>query len=472
MHTSAHSKTDLTIRSGSKIAIIGAGPAGSFFAHFAHRYAADKDIKIDIVLFDGKDFTTYGPKGCNLCAGVISETLLDRLISCGIALPKEKVQRRITGYNIIGKAGEIHLTNPKGGGRITTVYRGNGPRRSSLEENVSFDDYLLENVRKKGIRIINSPVREIVLPSDLRNPITIIYGTGADRSAFEADLAVGAFGLNPSMTKYIQELDFGYIPPKTVRAWNMEIRADEYLGNRDNKNSIRSYNLSDRRGISVINIVPKKEYVTVNMIGKKDVRKRDFDRVMSRLVYDHRIPKEWREYSELCSCSPKVVTSSARTPYTDRLVLIGDASCSRYYKNGIESALITAKYAAKAVFELGISNRMLRKGYYRRIKRSIVRDNLYGRILVVINDIVTGNFFLSKIMNEIARPGSYYGAGLFLRDVLWNMYTGNTSYKRIFISILNPVQQTKVIIGAARAILRNGYRSYTDNRMKLSRTNS
>ena len=66
---------DHILKDGSKIAIIGGGPAGSFFAHFAQKWSIQKGIDVSVTIFDGKDFLQRGPKGCNLCAGVIAESL-------------------------------------------------------------------------------------------------------------------------------------------------------------------------------------------------------------------------------------------------------------------------------------------------------------------------------------------------------------------------------------------------------------
>ena len=71
---------DSYLKDGSKIAIIGGGPAGCFFANFALKIAKQKGIKVDITIFEGKDFCQKGPRGCNMCAGVISEKLYGELL--------------------------------------------------------------------------------------------------------------------------------------------------------------------------------------------------------------------------------------------------------------------------------------------------------------------------------------------------------------------------------------------------------
>ena len=70
---------NITLKDGSKIAIIGGGPAGSFFAHFAQKWALKRGTDVSITIFDGKDFLQRGPKGCNLCAGIIAESLNQKM---------------------------------------------------------------------------------------------------------------------------------------------------------------------------------------------------------------------------------------------------------------------------------------------------------------------------------------------------------------------------------------------------------
>ena len=89
---------NLTLRDGSKIAIIGGGPAGSFFAYFAQKFALEQGIRISTTIFDGKDFLQKGPRGCNLCAGVIANSLVQKLSQEGISFPEKRIINRVNGY--------------------------------------------------------------------------------------------------------------------------------------------------------------------------------------------------------------------------------------------------------------------------------------------------------------------------------------------------------------------------------------
>src|SRR3990172_5936583 len=91
-------KMKLYLKDKSNIVVIGGGPAGSFFSHFALRLAKEHSRKVDITILDGRDFIQKGPVGCNMYAGVLSETLINKMECEGTVLPKTRVQQEIDGY--------------------------------------------------------------------------------------------------------------------------------------------------------------------------------------------------------------------------------------------------------------------------------------------------------------------------------------------------------------------------------------
>ena len=72
----AHQSKNLKLQDGSNVAVIGGGPAGSFFAWFILRYARESGINIHVDIFEPKDFNSPGPSGCNKCGGIVSESLV------------------------------------------------------------------------------------------------------------------------------------------------------------------------------------------------------------------------------------------------------------------------------------------------------------------------------------------------------------------------------------------------------------
>jgi hypothetical protein len=77
----------LTLEDNSRIAVIGGGPSGSFFSIFALKMSKLIGKKLNISIFDSKNFNKSGPGGCNRCGGVISELLVQTLAVEGINIP-------------------------------------------------------------------------------------------------------------------------------------------------------------------------------------------------------------------------------------------------------------------------------------------------------------------------------------------------------------------------------------------------
>jgi len=371
---------DATLIDGSKIAIIGGGPAGSAFAHFAQKWAFKKGIDVSITIFDGKDFLQRGPKGCNLCAGVIAESLNQKLQEEGIFLPEKRIINRVEGYcfHVDGESLLLSCAEYEKN-TIITVFRGNGPRYSTFPENISFDDFLLTWVQDRGAKVISQPVWEIKLSDNKHQLLSLYYGEKSNLQKFDADLVVGAFGVNTYLMKKIQNLGFGYKPPSTITTFQAELKLGKEEVLKHFGNNIHVY-MPKSKAIRYATVIPKGDYITVSLIGKKDVPREIFREFLNLEEIKTKIPL----FKPHCFCYPRIVISPSKNPFTHRLVMIGDASFSRHYKNGIESAFITAQLAAEAAFCSGIDASSFSSFYYKRAKRQIIHDNYYGQFLFKI----------------------------------------------------------------------------------------
>lgn len=421
-------KGNITLRDGSKIAIIGGGPAGSFFAHFAQKWIAKKGIDISMTIFDGKDFLQRGPRGCNLCAGVIAESLNEKLKEEGIFLPEERIINRVEGYCLHVNNNYLLLScaeNDKNS--IATIFRGNGPRYSTFPEIISFDDFLLSWVQERGTKVIPQPVWEIKLPKKKNNPISLLHGKKESLNEFEADLVVGAFGVNTYLMKKIQNLGFGYSPPSTLIIYQAELKLDREKVLENFRNTIHVY-MPKSKAIRYATVIPKGDYITITLIGHKDATK-DF---LQEFLNLEEIKKKIPLFKPQCFCYPRIVVSPSKKPFTDRLIMIGDASFSRHYKNGIETAFITAQLAAETAFGTGIGAFSFSHSYYKQAKKLIIKDNYYGQFLFSINDMISSIPLLTQSHMSLAKRKTNKGSSKKLRLILWNMFTGNIPYKDIF----------------------------------------
>lgn len=418
---------DSNLKDGSKIAIVGGGPAGSFFAHFSRKWAERMGIRITTTIFDGKDFLQRGPKGCNLCAGVIAESLNEKLKKEGIYLPEKRIINKIEGYCLHINGEHIFLPCKENeANSIATVFRGNGPRYSAFPEVISFDDFLLSWAQDKGARVISHPVWDIQVPRTKDGPASIYFGERKTLQRFDADLIVGAFGVNSFLTGKIQNLGFGYTPPSTLTTCQAEYKLEKPEISKRFGNSIHVF-IPRSKTIRYATVIPKGDYITVTIIGKKNATQDLFRDFLSLEEIRGKIPS----LKPHCFCFPKITVSPAKNPFTHRLVIIGDASFSRHYKNGIESAFITAKLAAETALRIGIDASSLRSYYYSQAKKIIIHDNSYGRLLFSINDIISSIPLLTESHLSFARKHSL-GPAKKLRRILWNMFTGNIPYKDIF----------------------------------------
>ena len=430
---------DLFLSNGSKIAIIGGGPAGSFFAYFASRYAAEMDIDVSIKIFDRKSFCQRGPRGCNMCAGVISENLFNKLEEEGINIAQYCVQREIECYCFQTQDDSVLLHHPVSGHtpKIVTVFRGNGPLQSPHEGNVSFDDFLLNHVKKRGVEIIFEIVKEFRLPANKGGPVKIIYGDGDSRNEFDADLVVGAFGVNTGMMEKVGKMGFGYKPPKTVRTCQCEIMLSSEYIEKIFGNNIFVFALG-KKELKFASITPKADYVTVNLVGRKDLTRNNLIDFMNHPSVRKLMPKDWEIPKSFCMCISKIPVTYAKHPFTDRIVVLGDASISRTYKSGIESAFNMAKLSAYTAFKHGVSAKAFMNGYFKPAKRLLVRDNFYGIMMLKVNDYISSQRQIANAHIKIIKSNKDTETANRLNEILWNMLTGNRPYKEIFYTAMNP----------------------------------
>ncbi len=413
-----------------RIGIIGGGPAGALFAHFAHRWANRLDKSIKLTIFDGKSFQKSGPQGCNLCAGVISRSFQRLLQEEGIFLPAQRIMSWVDGYVLHVGEEQVHLGSPPGReGKVATVFRGNGPRHSRFPEIISFDDFLLSWAQDLGTQVIPYAVQNVHFPEKEEYPIRIQYGF-PDKivDEEEVDWVIGAFGVNSGLGLKIHRLKIGYTPPRTRLTFQAEMRfpssfREEFLGNKIHIFIPRH----DR--IRYATLIPKGEFTTLTIIGWGDVS----PLIVKEFFQLEAIKKILPSTQPTCFCYPRIVIGPGQWPKSSRFLVVGDAAFCRYYKNGLESAFFSAKMAAEALFNPKI-NRKPNQAYYKEAKSKIIKDNFYGRLLFRINDFITSFPFLTKFHISLLHrpPGDFLAA--MARTILWDMFTGEKPYREIFRS--------------------------------------
>ncbi len=409
------------LRDGSKIAVIGGGPSGSFFSIFAKKMAKMIDKELDITIFEPKDFTKDGPLGCNRCGGVISELLLQTLAVEGIDFPDSVVQRGINSYRLHTNHGSAYITTPSFEKTIATVYRGGGPKGVIGKEKDSFDKFLLDMAVNEGA--VHKPVKIDRVENSRGRPELF----SRNQKIMEADLVVGAFGINNRTFKMFEDIGFGYRRPKTVTTAIAEISLDMGKMSDELKNTIHLF-LLPLKNIKFAAMIPKGTHLTLCILG---------DNMNSSTVKDFLglpVVKEvlpGMDYDVKCSCLPKMNTGAPKIPYADRIVTCGDSGSTRLFKDGIGAAYEMGKAAAKTAVFSGVGRQHF-QSYYYPVYKDILIDNLFGRYLFGIIDIYKLFRSMTIGMVEVVKKEQLATDDpKVLSSILWDMFTGNERYKNI-----------------------------------------
>lgn len=437
--TSPRCRLPPTLGTTAHAIIIGAGPAGSFSAHFLRSRAREMGVDLRITIFDAKDFTKSGPAGCNMCAGVIAGSLLRRMEASGLRLPPSVVQSRVNSFRLVTRSGSARVGREGSEHSMVTVFRGNGPRPAPDVglANVSFDDALLSAVAGPDLTVVREPVTAIHLPAQASELARVSFGRGKEKQSLEADVVIGAFGCDNRLGRKIAQEGIGYRPPVTVRACQSELWVGRDHIARVLGGATQVFNLG-LPDISFAAFVPKGDFVTCTMVGRRDLGLDDMLELLDDRRVRARLPRGWQIPRRFCHCHPSVVISHATHPYADRLVLVGDAASCRYYKNGIETAFDTAALAAFTITHVGVSSQAFRRYYAWASDRLINRDNRFGRLLFAANRLIARHPNAARAFLVLCRAPGAAAVGERMQEVLWGLFAGDRPYREILLQALHP----------------------------------
>jgi flavin-dependent dehydrogenase len=417
-----------TLRDGSRIAVVGGGPAGSFFSYFLLKMASAIDLDIEVDIFEPRSFQYCGPAGCNHCGGIVSELLVQTLAAEGIVLPRSVVQRGVESYVVHMDVGDVTIESPVHEQRIAALYRGNGPREGGDAQLESFDGYLQGMAVEQGAHIVRKLITDVSIQDGL--PF-LKFADGAGESY---DLVSVAAGVNSNFIKLLDNLPGDFEPPKTTRGYICEFHSTKEEILRILGESVHVF-LLDIPRFEFAAIIPKGEFATVVMVGDDldQVLVHEFlnDPVVRRAFPTDTIPC-------VCSCSPLINLGARKRPYGDRVVMVGDSGITRLYKDGIGAAFRTGKAAATAAVFHGVSSEDFAKHYWPACKR-IVNDNRVGKVMFATNAIMKNSRLTRRAMLTMAqREQARSKAKPHMSSLLWNMFTGSAPYVEMFRGTLRP----------------------------------
>ncbi len=420
----------IELANGSRVAVIGGGPAGSFFTYFLLDMARRVDVQLHVDVYESRDFSATGPAGCNMCGGVISESLVQALAMEGINLPPAVVQRGIDSYVLHMDAGSVRIGTPLDEKRIAVVHRGTGPRGVKQVKWRSFDGHLLELAAAKGAHLVRERVAGIKLQEG--RPVVEVRA----RTPEPYDLLALAVGINSPTLKLLEGLGLPYQPPGATKAYIAELPLGDEAVEKHLGSSMHVFLLNIPR-LEFAALIPKGDYATLCLLGE-DIDQALVQSFLNAPEVKDRLPAGWSLAEGLCRCSPRMNVKEAKEPFADRIVFIGDCGVSRLYKDGIGAAYRTAKAAAVTAILHGVSAEVFRRHYW-PVCRAIRNDNRVGKVIFAFTRQIQNFRCARRGVLSMASREQRGGLRPRMSGVLWDVFTGSAPYKDVFVRTLHPV---------------------------------
>jgi flavin-dependent dehydrogenase len=420
---SARGRTPL--RPGDRVAVVGAGPAGTLFARALLRFAASIHLPLSVDLFDPRSFSRGGPGGCAHCGGIVSESLVQVMAAEGLELPPHVVRRGIASYVIHTDVGRVRIESPRPETRIAALFRGSGPRGSADVSNPGLDGHLLDRALEAGARLLPRLVSGVTTQEGL----PLLSHPDGTRSGPYHLLAL-ASGVNSQLVPLLA----GRNSPALLRTYICEFRGDPEKIEQRLGRSMHVF-LLDLPRLEFAALIPKGEYVTLCLLGE-DVDDALIHAFLEEPEVRACLPAEFTPC--ICQCSPSINVRSRAEPFGERLVLIGDAGVTRLYKDGIGAAFRTSKAAAETAVLFGVSADDFRR-HFLPICRRIEADNAIGRTIFAGTGIFKRMRFARRAVLHMAAAEQRRMHGRRpMSDTLWNLFTGSAPYRSILAGTLHP----------------------------------
>ncbi len=411
----------LKLKEGSRVGVVGGGPAGSLTTYFLLEMARRKRMPIEVDVFEKKDFHGLGPKSCNHCGGIVSESLIQMLAMEGIVLPADVVQLGLESYVLHAERQSVVIQNRSHEKRIASVYRGGGPRGAIGPTWSSFDAHLLKMVAVRGATLHPHRVKGI----ELKNGHPVILTREARYGPY--DLLIGAVGVNARSSRIFK----GHIEheePETARCYIAELHLGRATVEKVLGRAMHVF-LVEMPEVEFAAIIPKKEYASICMLG--DIT----PDVVKTFLASHEVGALFADdpsmLEKACNCLPKINMSGVPRPFTDRIALVGDCGTTRLYKDGIGAAYRLSKNLASTAIFQGVSAKDFEKHYLPAVNR-MRRDNNIGKaIFAVVTAITRFSFFRKVVLKMVEREQGNPEFSQDMSTILWDVFTGSAPYSDI-----------------------------------------
>jgi len=484
-----------SLQNNDRVAIVGGGPADSFFAIHLLREAKHLGRNLEVIIVEKRGPTDPGCdnfqcRGCNFCAGLISPRLNKILGEHGLVVPDEIIQGRIDYVWIQGEWKNFRLRVPNEL-QMYSVFRGSLPGRRTGKP-AGFDGYLLREAVKEGARILYGEVQAIsYTPSGMpslavkmpsaQGPPEHPAPEPGKHSGFvpqagthislDASFVTVATGINAHcghdyrddpLIDSVKQFNPGFAPGRARKTLIFELDVGEdYLQRNLHREIYFIEHGSKRFALEHTALIPKGRFLTVAMMGKgidAAVLPRDTHEIVHEFLTLPQIDRILPRIAAVpitCACVPRMAVTTAKSPIADRFAIIGDAVGSRLNKDGLFSAHATSSLLAQTVLHDGIDKQALARGYGKAIKW-LAADNRFGRTVFGISRVAFTRPLVSRIMYQA------FATECKVRDrrsrplsvVLWKIASGTADYREIFREMCSYGVLRSILVGAA-VTLRN-----------------
>lgn len=423
-----HKDDGLSLADGSRVGVIGGGPAGSFFAYFLFSAAQSAGLDVSVDIYEPRFFAHRGPAGCNHCGGIVSESLVQLLATEGINLPASVVQRGIDSYVLHTSVGDVRIETPLHEKRIAAAYRGNGPKDSGSDI-AGLDGYLLNLSASRGAKVIRKLVNGLGWPDGKPQIRT------TDGAAATYDLVAVAAGVNSHALELLRSPTPRYRPPSALRTFICEFHLGKEQVSTCLGDSMHVF-LLDIPRLDFAALIPKGAFSTLCLLG------RDVDEELVESFLAAPAVKSCFPGSAIpkptCHCFPRLNVRSAVRPFADRMVWVGDSGATRLYKDGIGAAYRTAKAAATTAVLEGISAADFEKHFWPEC-RTLILDNEIAKLIFGFTALIQKLRFVQRgVLRMTARERQAAARSRHMSNVLWDVFTGSAPYREVLFRTFHP----------------------------------
>ena len=406
------------LRTAQTVVVIGGGPAGASCAIALRNHALRQRVSLHVMLFEMKDFSCER----NVCVGVLSPPFRRLLGSLDLSLPDGIVQRRISGYTLHSKRQSVFLEE-----------RTDGDEQTVVVDRADFDNFLLGSAMRAGVAVVRDEVADLqIAPAN----VLVLSKRGL---RVEADVVVGAFGLDDEMLSLFERRLPAFRRPPVVKSILADVHLPEKVVAERFNGTIHAMLIDQLPRVEFGALTPKRDHVTVNIAGE-NIGDDDLDAFL-RLPWGRKlVPEAGNGDVRYHAAFP---SGPARGFYCDRAITIGDASgMLRPLKGkGISTGIITGVEAARTMLEVGISKKAFDE-FYRRCQ-TITREFSYGIFLRHLYRLSEKLDALDAVVGLARREPMLYRA-------FYDMVSGEGSYKEIVLRSARPDLMGKILLAIVR----------------------